>query len=104
MHSPIQNMLQFPYGCHELPSCLGNLFSLARWSFGNQHIQIQKLRTYSLLPPSSLQIIEHHLQHAPLSVTPRAFHSNLKSHLFKLSFPDSPDSISSHSPPKLHLP
>src|SRR6218665_869519 len=26
--------------------------------------------TFSLLPPSSLQSIKHHLQHAPLSVTP----------------------------------
>ena len=62
------------------------------------------LRTFSLPPPSSLQSIEHHLHHAPLSVIPRAFHSKLKSHLFKLSFPDSPDSISSHSSPKLHPP
>src|SRR6218665_139440 len=51
-----------------------------------------ELRTFSLPPPSSLQIIKHH-HHAPLSVTPRAFHSKLKSHLFKLSFSDSPDSI-----------
>src|SRR6218665_1993454 len=63
-----------------------------------------ELRTFSLPQPSSLQIIKHHLQHAPLSVPPRVFHSKLKSHLFKLSFPDSPDSISSHSPPKLHPP
>src|SRR6218665_1327921 len=63
-----------------------------------------ELRTFSLPPPSSLQIIKHHLQHPPLSVTPRVFHSKLKSHLFKLSFPDSPDSISSHSPPKLPPP
>src|SRR6218665_1146325 len=62
------------------------------------------LRTLSLPPPSSLQIIKHHLQHAPLSVTPRAFHSKLKSHLFKFFFSDSPDSISSHPPPKLHPP
>src|SRR6218665_770193 len=46
-----------------------------------------ELRTFSLPPPPSLQSIKHHLHHAPLSVTPRAFHSNLKSHLFKLSFP-----------------
>src|SRR6218665_4093631 len=63
-----------------------------------------ELRTFSLPPPSSLQIIKHHLQHAPLSVTPWAFHSKLKSHLFKLSFPDSPDSFSPHSPPKLPPP
>src|SRR6218665_3718264 len=62
------------------------------------------LRTFSLPPPSSLQSIKHHLHHAPLSVTPRAFHSKLMSHLFKLSFPASPDSISSHSSPKLHPP
>src|SRR6218665_3618642 len=35
---------------------------------------------------------------------PRASHSKLKSHLFKLSFSDSPDSISAHSSPKLHPP
>src|SRR6218665_113516 len=29
-----------------------------------------ELLTFSLPPPSSLQIIKHHLQHAPLSVTP----------------------------------
>src|SRR6218665_3433982 len=62
------------------------------------------LRTFSLPPPSSLQIIKHHLQHAPLSVTVRAFHSKLTSHLFNLSFSDSPDSISSHSSSKLHPP
>src|SRR6218665_2327995 len=64
-----------------------------------------ELRTFSLPPLSSLQIIKHHLYHAPPAVChPRAFHSKLKSHLFKLSFSDSPDSISSHSSPKLHVP
>src|SRR6218665_2377457 len=63
-----------------------------------------ELRTFSLPPPSSLQSIKHHLNHAPLSVTPQAFHSKLKFHLFKLSFSDSPDSISPHSSPKLHPP
>src|SRR6218665_4113829 len=29
-----------------------------------------ELRTFSLPPPSSLQIIKHHLTHAPLSVPP----------------------------------
>src|SRR6218665_1151448 len=29
-----------------------------------------ELRTFSLPPPSSFQIIKHHLHHAPLSVTP----------------------------------
>src|SRR6218665_3527328 len=48
-----------------------------------------ELRTFSLPPPSSLQIIKHHIHHASLSVTPRAFHSKLKLHLFKLSFSDS---------------
>src|SRR6218665_1948729 len=32
-----------------------------------------ELRTFSLPPPSSLQIIKHHLQHAPLSVIPPGF-------------------------------
>src|SRR6218665_183895 len=63
-----------------------------------------ELRTSSLPPPLSLQIIKHHLHHAPMSVPPRAIHSKLKSHLFKLSLSDSPDSISSHSSPKLHPP
>src|SRR6218665_2607088 len=63
-----------------------------------------ELRTFSLPQPASLQIIKHHPHHAPLSVNLRAFHSKLKSHLFKLPFPDSPDSISSHSSPKLHPP
>jgi len=35
---------------------------------------------------------------------PRTFHSKLKFHLFKNLYPDSPDSLSSHSPPKLHPP
>src|SRR6218665_790017 len=43
-----------------------------------------ELRTFSLPPPSSFQIIKHHLHHAPLSVNP-GFHSKLKSHLFKHS-------------------
>src|SRR6218665_1689088 len=29
-----------------------------------------ELRTFSFPPPSSFQIIKHHLDHAPLSVTP----------------------------------
>src|SRR6218665_734331 len=35
---------------------------------------------------------------------PRAFHSKLKFHLFKNSYPDSPDPLSPHSQPKLHPP
>src|SRR6218665_3168082 len=42
---------------------------------------------YSRFYTSSLQITRHHLHPPPLSVTPGAFHSKLKSHLFKHSFP-----------------
>src|SRR6218665_497068 len=35
---------------------------------------------------------------------PRAFHSKLKIHLFKNSYPDSPYPLSPHSPPELHPP
>jgi len=64
-----------------------------------------ELRTFSLPPPSSSQITKHHLhpaEPAPHSVTPRTFHSKLKFHLFKNSYPDSPDPLSPHSSPKVH--
>src|SRR6218665_2475539 len=35
---------------------------------------------------------------------PRAFHSKLKIHLFKNSYPNSPDPLSPHSSPELHPP
>src|SRR6218665_2669576 len=41
------------------------------------------LREYNC---QSLPITRHHLHPAPLSVTPRAFHSKLKCHLFKHSY------------------
>src|SRR6218665_3828754 len=44
-----------------------------------------ELRTFSSPPPPSLPITRHHLHLPPLSVTPRTFHSKLKSHLFNLS-------------------
>src|SRR6218665_546191 len=47
-----------------------------------------ELRTISSPPPPSLLIARHHLHLPPLSVSPRAFHSKLKSHLFNLSYPD----------------
>src|SRR6218665_49351 len=53
-----------------------------------------ELRTISSPPPPSLPITRHHLHPPPLSVTPRAFNSKLKSHLFKHSYPDPSD----HSP------
>src|SRR6218665_876686 len=62
------------------------------------------LCTFSLPPPSSLQITKHHLHPAPLSVTLRTFHSKLKFHLFKNLYPDSSDPLSPHPPPKLHPP
>src|SRR6218665_524141 len=53
-----------------------------------------ELRTISSPPPPSWPITRHHLHLPPLSVTPRAFHSKLKSHLFNHSYPDPSD----HSP------
>src|SRR6218665_1792101 len=50
-----------------------------------------ELRTMSSPPPPSLQITRHHLHPPPLSVIPRAFHSKLKSHIFKHSYPDPSD-------------
>src|SRR6218665_285935 len=50
----------------------------------------------------SLPITRHHLHPPPLSVTPRAFHSKLKSHLFKHSYPDPSDH--SPSPSQQHPP
>src|SRR6218665_1642458 len=57
-----------------------------------------ELRTVSSPPPPSLPITRHHLHLPPLFVTPRAFHSKLKSHLFNYSYPDPSD----HSPPHLN--
>jgi len=37
-------------------------------------------------------------------IAPQAFHSTLKSHLFKNSYPDSYDPLPSNSQPKWHLP
>ena len=50
----------------------------------------------------NVAITRHHLHPAPLSVTHRAFHSTLKYHLFKNSYPDPVD----HSPSasERHLP
>ena len=57
-----------------------------------------KLGTISSPPPPSFPITRHHLHPPPLSVTSRAFHSKLKSHLFNHSYPDPSD----HSPPHLN--
>src|SRR6218665_1695683 len=56
-----------------------------------------ELRTISSAPPSSLPITRHHLHPPPLTVTPRAFHSKLKYHLFKQSYPDPSDHFPSPS-------
>ena len=56
-----------------------------------------ELRTFSF-PPPSLKMNNHHLSLAPLSITPRVFHSKLKCHLFKNSYPDSFDPLSFHYP------
>src|SRR6218665_547756 len=61
-----------------------------------------ELRTISSPPPPSLQITRHHLHLPPLSVTPRTFHSKLKSHLFNLSYLDPSDH--SPSPSQQHPP
>src|SRR6218665_2322589 len=61
-----------------------------------------ELRTISSPPPPSLPITGHHLHLPPLSVTPRAFHSKLKSYLFKHSYPDPSDH--SPSPSQQHPP
>src|SRR6218665_1114195 len=59
-----------------------------------------ELRTISLPPPPSLPITTHP---PPLSIPPgRAFHSKLKCHLFKLSYPDPSDHSS--PPPERHPP
>src|SRR6218665_397724 len=57
---------------------------------------------HSSTPPPSLPITRHHLHLPPLSVTPRALHSKLKSHLFKQSYPDPSDY--SPSPSEQHPP
>ena len=58
------------------------------------------LRTISLPPPPSLPITTHP---PPLAYSsPTAFHSKLKCHLFKLSYPD--PSNHSPSPPERHQP
>ena len=62
-----------------------------------------EFRTFSVPPPSSL-ITYHHLPEAPLSITPKIFHSKLKSFLFKNSYPDPTDHLPSNSLPKRHPP
>src|SRR6218665_1783760 len=59
-----------------------------------------ELRSISSPPPPS--ITKHHLHLPPLSVTPRAFHSKLKSHLFNHSYSDPSDH--SPSPSQKHPP
>src|SRR6218665_3983690 len=59
-----------------------------------------ELRTISSPPLPSLPITRHHLHLPPLSVTPRTFHSKLKSHLFNLSYPAPSD----HPPPPSQQP
>lgn len=44
-----------------------------------------------LVPSSVLSLNHHHLHQAPLPITHQAFHSKLKSHLFKNSYPVSSD-------------
>src|SRR6218665_1620544 len=53
-----------------------------------------QFRTISLPPPPTLPITRHHLPLSLLSGTTRSFHSKLKCHFFKHSYPDPSD----HSP------
>ena len=62
-----------------------------------------EFRTFSVPQPSS-PITHHHPHQAPLSITAKAFHSKLKSLLFKNSYPDSTDHLPSNSRPKRHPP
>ena len=62
-----------------------------------------EFRTFSVPQPSS-PITHPHLHQAPLSITAKAFHSKLKSLLFKNSYPDSTDHLPSNSRPKRHPP
>src|SRR5688572_7958118 len=50
-----------------------------------------------LVPLPSLSITHHHLPQASLSITPQAFYSKLKSHLFKSSYLNSSDPPPSNS-------
>src|SRR5688572_7875441 len=62
-----------------------------------------EFRTFSVPQPSS-PITHHHPHQAPLSITAKAFHSKLKSLLFKNSYPDSTDPVPLNSRPKRHPP
>jgi len=62
-----------------------------------------EFRSFSV-PPPSLLITHHHLPQAPLSITPRAFHSKLKTLLFKNSYPASSDPPPSNSRLRRHPP
>lgn len=53
-----------------------------------------EFRTF-LVSPLSLSITRHHLP-PPLSITPWTFHLKLKVHLFKNSYPNSPDGLLSN--------
>src|SRR3984885_9721317 len=58
----------------------------------------------STIHPSPPLITHHQLPQSPLSISPHAFHSKLKSYLFKNSYPDSSDPPPSISRPKRHPP
>jgi hypothetical protein len=58
----------------------------------------------STIHPSPPLITHHQLPQSPLSISPHAFHSKLKSYLFKNSYPDSSDAPPSISRPKRHPP
>ena len=62
-----------------------------------------EFRQFSV-PAPSFTITHLHPPQAPLSITPRVFHSKLKSHLFRLSYPDPVDPPSSNSRPKRNPP
>ena len=81
--------------------------------FSNRAISISAPRLWNDLPPefrsfsvpsSSFLITHHNLPQAPLSITPRAFHSKLKTLLFTISYPISTDPPPSNSRPRRHPP
>src|SRR6218665_1431559 len=86
-HHPVSPFLDTPVTSHLMFS--NRAISITAQRLWNE--LRPELRTISSPPPPSLQTTRHHLHPPPLSVTPRAFHSTLKSHLFKHSYPDPSD-------------
>jgi len=93
---------------NQLPSHLVS-FSFRLWILCNVYLIVWSLLKYSSLLYVYLWVHTFfHLWKSLIilwpSVTPKVFHLKLKCHLFKNSYPDSSDPLSSHSLPKLHPP